>query len=171
MKILITGASGTGTTTFGKYIATQHKWNFIDVDDYFWLPSKPPYENKRDTKERLNLILNKIDKYKSNVVSGSVMNWGKELEDSFDLIIFLYVETSIRVSRLKEREIIKLGYINPEFIKWASEYDNDPKCSRSYTKHKEWLSHRKCKIIKIEDNLTTEKRYQILLNELKNLND
>ncbi|MFC1891954.1 AAA family ATPase, partial [Thermodesulfobacteriota bacterium] len=126
MRILITGASGAGTTTLGKAISSKLKWNFVDVDDYFWLPTKPLYQKERDCISRLEMILDELSKHEASVVSGSIMNWGVELEDSFDLIVFLYLETSIRLKRLKIREEKELGRANPEFLQWASEYDTEP---------------------------------------------
>ncbi len=167
MNVLITGASGSGTTTLGKYTAGKLKWNFIDADDYFWLPTNPPYEKRREEDERLKLILDEIRKHDCNVIAGSIMEWGDELENSFDLIAFLYLDTSIRISRLEIREKTNLGRVDPEFINWASEYDTGPEYGRSFEKHKTWLAKRKCKVITIEGDLATEKRYEILLKEFE----
>jgi adenylate kinase family enzyme len=38
MRILITGASGCGTTTLGRALADKLRLPFFDVDDYYWLP-------------------------------------------------------------------------------------------------------------------------------------
>ena len=169
MNVLITGASGSGTTTLGKYVADKLKWNFIDADDYYWLPTDPPYEQERDSIERLELILGEIKKHDSNVIAGSVMEWGKIIEESFDLIAFLYLDTSIRVDRLKVREKANLGRVDPEFIRWASEYDTGPEYGRSYAKHRTWLAKRKCRVIIIEGDLTTEKRCLILLEAISKI--
>ena len=169
MNVLITGASGSGTTTLGKYTADKLKWNFIDTDDYYWLPTDPPYEKERDSNERLDLILDEIKKHDSNVIAGSVMEWGEIIEESFDLITFLYLNTSIRVDRLKKREKANLGRVDREFIKWASEYDTGPEYGRSYAKHKVWLAKRKCRVIRIEGDLTTERRYRILLEAISKI--
>ena len=166
MNILITGASGSGTTTFGKYSAKKMNWNHIDADDYYWIPTNPPFENKRNFEERLNLILHEIKENDSNIISGSVMNWGKKIEDIFDLIVFLYVETSIRITRLKKREMLEQGYIKNEFIKWASVYDTGPEYGRSLIKHEKWLSERKSKIIRIEGNFTSAEKYRILAEKI-----
>ncbi|MFL6605024.1 MAG: hypothetical protein ACJ8R9_27330 [Steroidobacteraceae bacterium] len=45
MRILITGASGSGTTTFGRALATEMDWAFFDADDYYWMPSDPPFRD------------------------------------------------------------------------------------------------------------------------------
>ena len=93
MRILIIGASGSGTTTLGRAISNEYDCHFFDADDYYWLPTDPPYQKKRNHPERLEMILNNLKACTNAVVSGSIMNWGKELEDSFDLIVFLYLDT------------------------------------------------------------------------------
>ena len=166
MRILITGASGSGTTTLGKSIASKTGWNFVDADDYYWLPTKPPYQSKRKRSERLELMLEELNKHEYSIVSGSVMNWGPELENSFDLIVFLNLETAIRIERLKVREEEELGYADPEFLKWASEYDIGPGEGRSLAKHEAWLTERKCKVVRIEGDLGVEERSELLVREL-----
>ncbi|MGD9202304.1 MAG: AAA family ATPase [Chitinispirillia bacterium] len=167
MNILITGASGSGTTTLGKYISKELDWNHIDADNYYWLPTNPLYKEKQEPSLRLNLILKEIENSTHNIISGSVMNWGKKLEDSFSLIVFLYVKTEIRLERLRKREKIELGIVDPEFIEWASEYDTGPSYGRSLEKHKIWLEERKCDIIKIEGEMKTEEQSKIVLKCIK----
>ena len=41
--IYIYGASGSGTSTLGKYIRDKLGYFFMDTDDYFWQPTNPPY--------------------------------------------------------------------------------------------------------------------------------
>jgi len=166
MRILITGASGSGTTTLGKSIASKAGWNFVDADDYYWLPTKPPYQSTRGHSERLELILKELDKNEYSVVSGSVMNWGSELEDSFDLVVFLYLDAEIRVPRLKVREEEELGHADPEFLQWAAEYDIGPSQGRSLAKHETWLAARNCKVIRIEGDLGTNERSELLIKAL-----
>jgi uridine kinase len=168
MRILITGAAGAGTTTLGKAVASKMGWNFIDADDYYWLPTKPPYQAQRDHSSRLEMILDEFDKHENSVVAGSIMNWGSQLEDFFDLIVFLYLDESIRVERLKIREKKELGHADPEFLKWASEYDIGPSYGRSLIRHKQWLSERKCKILKLEGDLSVQQRCELLIEALPN---
>lgn len=166
MRILVIGASGSGTTTLGKAFSSENGWGFLDADDYYWLPTVPPFQEKRNHERRLEMILNDLDRHEDAVVSGSVMNWGLELEDSFDLIVFLYLDSDIRVKRLKYREEKRFGRADPEFLQWASEYDSSPAEGRSLTKHNDWLSERFCKIIRIEGNLSVNERIQMLTSAL-----
>ena len=54
--IHIFGASGSGTTTLGKYISRRLGYFFMDTDDYFWMPTNPLYSIKRDNSQRLVMM-------------------------------------------------------------------------------------------------------------------
>ena len=166
VRLLITGASGSGTTTLGEAISSEKGWKFVDADDFYWLRTDPPYQAKRDHPTRLNMILTELERNRHAVVSGSIMNWGPALEDSFDLIVFLYLEASIRVQRLKIREERELGTVDPEFLQWASEYDTSPAFGRSLVKHEKWLSDRGSKILRIEGDLSVQQRCELLFGAL-----
>ena len=163
MNVLITGASGSGTTTLANYVAAQLGWNAVDTDDYFWLPTQPPFTERRDPDERRELYLAELATSTNNVVSGSLTNWGPEVEDDFDAIVFLYLASDIRVARIEQREIERYGRADPAFLTWAASYDNKPSEGRSLEKHNRWLAQRSCPILRLEGDLTVEQRYQQLL--------
>lgn len=52
----IYGASGSGTSTLGRYLAEQFQYAFLDSDDYFWLPTDPKFTTKRPIEQRVPLI-------------------------------------------------------------------------------------------------------------------
>lgn len=156
MKIHITGASGSGTSTLGRALATELQGAFLDADDYFWSPSTPPYQIQRPASERLALLLTDVGRADTVVVSGSVSAWGTDIEDAFDCIVFLYVDTDIRLARLRAREIQRYGTVNPAFLEWAAQYDAGPPEGRSLAKQRAWLAERKCPILCLEGSRTTE---------------
>lgn len=41
LRVLITGASGSGTTTLAAALAAQLHAVHLDADDFFWLPTQP----------------------------------------------------------------------------------------------------------------------------------
>ena len=55
MRILVTGAAGSGTTTLGRAIADRVRFLFFDADDYYWEPSNPSFRRKRDPELRLSM--------------------------------------------------------------------------------------------------------------------
>ena len=52
MKILIFGASGAGTTTVGKNLAEKLDYIHLDVDDYYWEQTTPPFQVKISSTQR-----------------------------------------------------------------------------------------------------------------------
>lgn len=163
--IHIYGASGSGTSTLGKFIAKQLGYTFMDTDDYFWLPTNPKYTTKREVTERLQMMKKDISRSDKVVISGSLVDWGDELIPLFTLAIRVVTDKDVRIRRLKEREKVHFGSrIEPggdmyenhlEFMEWAAAYDNGDVNMRSKTKHDEWQKLLRCKQIVVngEDDL------------------
>jgi len=158
MRIHITGASGSGTSTLAAALATAMGGTPIEADDHYWLPTSPPFTLKRPAAERLAGVLAALQACRHPVLAGSVVGWGAALEDSFDLIIFLYLDAGIRVERLRERETRTLGQADPAFLEWASLYDTDPPVGRSLAKHRAWLTTRRCPVVELQGDRTVDER-------------
>ena len=167
MKIHITGASGSGTSTLGAALAAQLGGVHLDADDYYWLPTEPPFLSKRDPKERLARLLAALSASPRTVLAGSIVGWGPELEDSFDLIVFLYLDAELRVERLKAREFKRLGRIDQAFLDWAAQYDEGPSEGRSLARHRAWLQTRTCKVLELHGDLTVDERLASVLRALE----
>ena len=160
MRIHITGAAGSGTSTLGKALAAQLGARFQEGDDLFWLPSDPPYQTTRPVEERRALLLAQLQRSPQLVVSGSVNAWGAEVEDGFDGIIFLYVDTALRLARLRERELRHYGKADPAFLEWAAQYDAGPPEGRSLARQRAWLAARQCPVLCLEGDLSTQQRLE-----------
>jgi adenylate kinase family enzyme len=147
MRILITGASGSGTSTLGAALARAWDARFLDSDDYFWLPGDPPFVEKRPAQERLGKILADLQPCAQAVLAGCVMDWGDALENSFDLVVFLQVPTPVRLERLQQRELARYGRVNREFLAWAAQYDEGPQ---------------HCPVVRLEGELTQAAQFAAL---------
>jgi adenylate kinase family enzyme len=108
-RIHITGASGAGVTTLGRALGGSLAIPHHDTDDYFWLPTCPPYRDKRDIGDRLWLMREVFLDRADWILSGSLDGWGDPLILYFDLVVFLYVPTEIRLQRLRSREATRFG--------------------------------------------------------------
>ncbi|TWD52710.1 hypothetical protein FBY12_1241 [Pseudomonas sp. SJZ131] len=104
----ITGASCAGVTTLGQNLATLLGVRHVDVDDFYWMPTNPPFTNKRPAEERVSLIQQKFAD-EDWVLSGSCMGWGEALIAPADLIVFVVTPTPIRLERLAARETQRFG--------------------------------------------------------------
>lgn len=172
--IHVYGASGSGTSTFGRKICDELGFIFMDTDDYFWLAQ---YTVKRNKEERLALMKKDIDKADNVVISGSLVDWGDELIPLFTLAIRLETAADIRIERIKNREKAKFGNrISPggdmykahlEFLEWAKAYDTGSVNIRSKAKHDEWEKKLQCKLIFLNgaDDLTYN--FTIIKNALE----
>ncbi len=161
--IHIFGASGSGTTTLGEAIDKILGYKHLDVDDYFWIPSDPPYAAKRASDERQRLLRIDITNNQKSVISGSLCGWGDVFIPYFDLAIFVDTPTEIRIRRIKQREYSKLGSrILPggdlydkhtDFVEWAKRYDKAGVEQRSRALHTEWMEKLKCQVITVDGAL------------------
>ena len=98
------GASGSGVTTLGRALADALAIPHHDTDDYYWLPTSPPFMQKRDIADGLRLMHEVFLPRADWVVSGSLDVWGASIVPLFDLVAFLSVATEIRLLRLRDRE-------------------------------------------------------------------
>lgn len=146
--IHIYGASGSGTSTIGRFLCDNSGYFFMDTDDYFWEPTNPPYTTKRAVSDRIAKMKKDIEKYDTVVISSSLVDWGDVLIPFFTLAIRVNTDTAIRIERLKKRERAHFGnridaggdmYENHrKFLEWAASYDNGGLDMRSKAKHDEW---------------------------------
>jgi uridine kinase len=169
MLIHITGASGSGTSTLGAALSAELGVVHLEADNYYWLATEPPFTRKRDASERLSSLIADIKAKQNAVVAGSVVGWGRELEDAFDLVVFLYVDAAVRVERLAKREMDRFGRVDSKFLEWAAQYDEGPSEGRSLAKHRAWLDARSCPVIELYGNLSVDERVATVLREAPGL--
>ena len=160
-RIFITGASGAGSTTLGRALATALAVPHHDTDDYLWRPSAPPYQEWRAQEDRVRLMREMFLPRSEWVLSGGVQNWGEEIVGLFDLVVFLWTSTEIRVERLRSREARTFGAdaIGPggwrekefqEFIDWAAQYDSGTAEGRSLARQLAWLDALPTRVLNLD---------------------
>ncbi len=64
----------------------------------------------------------------------------------------------MRLARLRERELRLYGKADPEFLEWAAQYDVGPPEGRSLARQRAWLAARKCPVLCLEGDLSTQQR-------------
>ena len=124
------GASGSGTTTLARALANHWSVPHADADDYFWVPTDPPYVEKRPEDERVALMRDVFVPREAWVLSGSMMGWGEAVVDECDAIVFLTLDPEERMRRLDAREVHRRAGRTfdqdawTEFLDWARGYDD-----------------------------------------------
>jgi adenylate kinase family enzyme len=160
-RIHITGASGAGVTTLGRALADALAMPHHDTDDYFWQPTIPPYQKKREISERLRLMREMFLGRADWVLSGSLEGWGDPVIAHFDLVVFLHTAKEIRLQRLRAREARHFGsdavaaggwrhQETEDFIEWSSHYDDGDREGRTFEKHQTWLAKLPCPVLRLD---------------------
>ncbi|HET6479294.1 MAG TPA: hypothetical protein VFG35_04515 [Actinoplanes sp.] len=159
MRLLVTGATGSGTTTLGRALASSYSVPHADTDDYLWMPTSPPYIRKRPAARRVALMASVFLPRESWILSGSVIGWDRELVDLLDGVVFLAVDSTIRMGRLHDRQVLRYGAkiedggvneaAHRDFMDWARGYDDDGS-DVSRTAHEKWLSGLLCPILRLD---------------------
>ena len=170
--IYIFGASGSGTTTLGKFLSDALGYCQIDTDDYLWEQTDPPYTAKRPPGERLRLMKNDIALQSNVVISGSLTGWGDGLIPQFTLAVRVETETAVRIARLRRREHERFGSriedggdmqdIHRKLLEWASAYDHGGLEIRSKAMHDEWQKQLKCPLITVDGDRPPEENLKLI---------
>lgn len=158
--IHIYGASGSGTSTLGKALHERYGYCHLDTDDYFWLPTDPPFTYKRPAAERIALLTEDIHKSSKTVISGSLCGWGDALLPLFDLVVRLVAPTQERLKRLNQREFQRFGSRicaggdmyqgHMDFLQWAAGYDTGGVTMRSKAMHDRWQESVRCRHLTLD---------------------
>ncbi|HEJ3239970.1 TPA: AAA family ATPase [Pseudomonas aeruginosa] len=167
-RVNIVGAPGSGTTTLGRALAARCNFGFADADDYYWQPTNPPFQEKFAPELRLKMMLAQLQTFDGSVVAGSVCGWGQELEDSFDLVVFLSLSVELRLQRIQARENTLFGGANPAFLAWAAQYDEGRLPGRSRPRHEAWLAVRRCRVLRFDEDQDVDQRIDQILEIVAN---
>ncbi len=166
-RIHILGASGSGTTTLAAAISGRYGHEHLDTDYYYWEQTDPPFQKKREVAQRQQLLGAALDAHPHWVLSGSLRGWGDIFIPRFQLVIYLYVPTDVRLSRLRERERQRFGVdatkpggemheTSEAFLEWAAAYDDGNMEGRSRRLHEQWLENLPCRYVRLEGSRTVD---------------
>ena len=154
MRIHVLGASGAGTTTLGRALAQSLAIAFFDTDDFYWIPTDPPYVEKRPVPERVASLRTHLMLHERWVLSGSLVSWSAQIELLFTHIVFVSLSDDIRLERLAARERYRYGArIQPggdmhaqsqDFLAYAALYESGRMDVRSRALHEYWLQRCDC---------------------------
>lgn len=177
--IHILGASGSGTTTLGKALAERMGCCHFDTDEYYWVPTNPPFQKKREPEARVRLLSDVLSQDESWVLSGSLCAWGDALIPLFNLVVFLWIPTELRMERLRQRErdryaedVLPGGEMHEAhllFLEWAGEYDTGDANVRSLRRHEQWLSSLPCLVVRLDKDHSVETRVDLILQRISRI--
>jgi hypothetical protein len=118
----------------------------------------------RPRDDSLALLLSRLPVTGDWVFSGSATNWAKPLEPFYNLIVFLHLDTAVRLERLRRREATRYGQrimpggdmaaASAEFIQWAAAYDTAGAEQRSLVAHEAWLATQTAPVLRLNSSVS-----------------
>ena len=176
-RLHIFGASGSGATSLGRALASDWSVPCHDTDDYYWLPTEPPFTEKRPIPERLELMERLFLPRSAWVLAGSLFSWSAPLIPYFDAVVFVSLDNDVRLERLRTREVARYGLENTkpggayhdklhQFLAWANRYEDPNFEGRSRKRHEAWLSTLSCPIIRVESRAPVDQLVQTVNSAL-----
>ena len=167
-RIHILGASGSGTTTLGRLLSQRLDIPHFDSDNYFWMETKIPFTEKREIRLRQAMLKTDLEGKSEWVLSGALVGWGEFTIPYYTLVVFLLLSPTIRLQRLKEREVERYGIdaISPggyfyenhqDFMEWAVGYDDPEFTQRSRVMHERWLATIPCPVLRLDSQERPER--------------
>jgi len=175
-RVHVFGASGSGTTTLSRALAARLDVGHFDADDYFWVPTEPPFTQKYPAEQRVELLAADLDRIDGWVLSGSMCGWGDVFAQRFTLAVYLWIPGDIRMQRVAARETQRYGArIEPggdmyeqsrEFLEWARRYDSAGFEQRSRALHDWWIGNLSCPVMRLEYDAPTDAWADAVLERL-----
>lgn len=166
MIINIFGSSGSGSTSLAKKIAEEFDFKLIDVDDYLWKKTDPPFTERNSNEQALTLIKHQLSEERPAVISGSLVGIGESLKNDINLFVYINLDKEIRIQRINKREQERFGkriekggdlYIqHQEFLQWISDYESNPETLRSRRQHLLWLEDVNVPVLRVTEELTMQ---------------
>lgn len=148
----------------------------LDTDNFYWKRTDPPFRVANDRADRVRMFAQEAAGLDGWVLSGSMCGWGDPLLPRVTSVVFLYLQTSIRMARISAREQQRYGRrIAPdgdmhtqhlEFMSWAESYDSALAPTRSLDLHESWMHKLRCPLIRLESDQPVEALVQKVLDHV-----
>lgn len=167
MGIIIFGASGAGSTTLGKEVATRLNFKYLDIDDYLWQwDTEIPLTATRPAHERTALLTADIRKHPKFVISGTIFNDRGLFHPLLKLAVFISTPAELCAQRVRIREHARWServlpggdmYKNTRFhgdfddyAANAQKYETADASKFGRRFHEQWISELPCPVMRLD---------------------
>ena len=176
-RVNVIGASGVGKTTLALALAERLGVPHFDGDDYYHLPTDPPYRTPRTPEDRCALLERDLAGRDAFVVSGGVATWTPTPELRATLLVFLWLPTELRLERLVRRERERFGARllpggdmaddHAEFLRWTRGYEDGTAFgTNTRPLHEHAIRRATCPVLRLEGPLSPDDALARVLHAL-----
>ena len=164
-RILVFGGPGAGSSTLGLELSTRIDLPLLDIADFFSIPPKEFHARPQSPEEEQKF--QDALGGKRWILAGSIASWNSQAEPFFDGVIYLQLRRTLRLTRLREREIQRLGEEVTEpshkgfkrfnqYMYWASQFDQAGMERESKILHENWLRNLAVPILRLDASAPVE---------------
>ena len=175
MRVQLIGASGTGKSTLGGELSKRLGIPLLEVDRYYW--ADDDFRVKRSDEEKRAMLFADLAIHDSFVFTGAPQSFARGYPHDLDLIVFLRLNTEVRMNRLRQRELLRYGaralpegdhYADTEsFLAWAATYEtSDDTVGNSLVSHRLLLSQATCPILELDADWPVDELLEDIIKEL-----
>ena len=175
---MITGPSGSGKTTLGKMAAEQLGFTFVDIDEYIWRKdTEIPFSVMYTKSEKISRLMEAISNCEHFVMAGSMDSFHEYFDPFFELVIYLYADTRLRIDRVHKRELKLFGERilrgdmyeeHQKFLNDVAGYDYGNGDS-TLQKHTDWLNSLHCQVLPLNGAHALEKNLNAIFTTYKGI--
>jgi adenylate kinase family enzyme len=163
-RVNVLGASGVGKSTLAARLAERLGVPHFDGDDYYHLPTDPPFREQRTPEDRCALLERDLAGLDGWTLSGGVATWTPAPRIRTTLLVFLWLPPAIRLARLERRERERYGArILPggdmaedhaAFLAWTRGYeDGTAEGTNTRPLHEEAVRRARCPVLRLEGEI------------------
>ena len=179
-RINVIGASGVGKTTLGRALAAQLGVPHLDADDYYHLPTDPPYRVQRSPEERCALLERDLAPFEGWVLTGGAGTWVPAPALRITLHVFLTLPAELRMERLLRREqalygarILAGGDMEEDhrvFMRWTAGYDDSTaEGTNTLACHEALLRGATCPVVRVTEPMGEDEALAYVLARMSEL--
>ena len=162
--ICVCGLNGSGKTTLACALAKELNFKHMDIEQYYFISTDNPYSSSRTREEVERLLLEDIKKNHCFVFSAVNGDMTPEINDNYDLVVYLDVPLDMRMKRIRQRAIDKFG---DRVLPGGDMYEQEESFfayaeKRTPEKIEKWLKTLSCRVIRLDGTKPIQENVELI---------
>lgn len=171
--ILVCGLNGVGKSTFGRALAAQLKFHFIDSEELFFSSADPdsPYSAPRPRAEAIAVLERTLEDCDNFVLAAVKGDYGSRTVSEYRCVVLLEAPGEIRMRRVVDRSFQRFG---ERMLPGGDLYEQELNFFAAVSNRDEryvldWVRNLNCPMIRVDGTRTIEENLAFVMESVKGL--